>query len=365
MAGPITLADLNVANIGMPRPQPRPAGLAAPAAAVPQSGGASSAPTAQPQAQAPQAGFLGGLFSDPDRRARLAMALEGMTMHPNQALIGNLQQGIADRKATTANNKTVTWLKQLGTPQALKAAEALASGAIDAGTAVQFALKKPDVTNGVAVNGKLVNPETGAVIYDGGADPKEAFGHETDLMKMYKTEPDVVAFEGVRNAYGRMRGAYTTILAHPEAAGAGDLAIIFSYMKMLDPNSVVREGEQAQASQTSGVPDQIRNLYNAVASGSKLTDGQRLSFLTQGESMFQSTAQNLGAVNEKYGSTAKRYQVDPGFMLSVPSYHAIGMAGPPPPGSAGSNGGSGVTTSALPPIGQSTQIGGATITRVR
>jgi hypothetical protein len=54
-------------------------------------------------------GLLGGLFSDPDKRARLAMALEGMTLNPNQGMMASLQGGIdqrgEDRKDAAAEAK--------------------------------------------------------------------------------------------------------------------------------------------------------------------------------------------------------------------------------------------------------------------
>ena len=54
-------------------------------------------------------GLLGGLFSDPDKRARLAMALEGMTLNPNQGMMASLQGGIEqrgeDRKEAAAEAK--------------------------------------------------------------------------------------------------------------------------------------------------------------------------------------------------------------------------------------------------------------------
>jgi hypothetical protein len=64
-------------------------------------------PMMQPE-QKPK-GLLGGLFSDPDKRARLAMALEGMTLNPNQGMMASLQGGIdqrgKDRKEAAAEAK--------------------------------------------------------------------------------------------------------------------------------------------------------------------------------------------------------------------------------------------------------------------
>jgi hypothetical protein len=76
-------------------------------------------PMMQPE-QKPK-GLLGGLFSDPDRRARLAMALEGMTLNPNKGFMASLQGGIeqrgldkkeaaAEAKQLAQRNKTAEFL---------------------------------------------------------------------------------------------------------------------------------------------------------------------------------------------------------------------------------------------------------------
>ena len=83
-----------------------------------------TAPMQTPAQAAPQRqGLLGGFFGPQgrDARSRLAIALEGMTLNPNQALIGQLQQGIEDRKAEGERNRTLEWLSTLNTPEAQRA----------------------------------------------------------------------------------------------------------------------------------------------------------------------------------------------------------------------------------------------------
>ena len=77
-----------------PAPQPPailPQAVRAPVAAP--------APMQAPQAAQRQRGLLGGFFGPEgrDARSRLAIGLEGLAMNPNQALIGQLQQGIETR----------------------------------------------------------------------------------------------------------------------------------------------------------------------------------------------------------------------------------------------------------------------------
>lgn len=67
----------------------------------------------------------------------------------------------------------------------------------------------------------------------------------------------------------------------------GDLALIFNFMKMLDPGSTVREGEFATAQNTGGVPDRIVNLYQNVLNGARLNKSQRNAIRLQAQSQFK------------------------------------------------------------------------------
>jgi len=54
----------------------------------------------------------------------------------------------------------------------------------------------------------------------------------------------------------------TTMNALQQDSGAGTLAAIFSFMKTLDPRSVVREGEFQMGTQTGGVVDSLVGMVN-------------------------------------------------------------------------------------------------------
>ncbi|KJY84839.1 hypothetical protein TW81_02265 [Vibrio galatheae] len=61
--------------------------------------------------------------------------------------------------------------------------------------------------------------------------------------------------------------------------GAGDIAAVFSFMKSLDDQSVVREGEFAMAEGASGTLSQIKSWYERNKSGNRLTPEQKAQFL--------------------------------------------------------------------------------------
>ncbi len=85
----------------------------------------------------------------------------------------------------------------------------------------------------------------------------------------------------VRDSYGRV------LQSAKKPSAAGDLALVFNYMKILDPGSVVRESEFATASNAAGVPDRIRNTYNRVLNGERLADNQRADFVDRAKKLYR------------------------------------------------------------------------------
>jgi len=69
--------------------------------------------------------------------------------------------------------------------------------------------------------------------------------------------------------------------AGAKATAAGDMSLIFSFMKILDPGSTVREGEFATAQNAAGVQEKVLNLYNRALDGTRLGPAQRKDFLDQ------------------------------------------------------------------------------------
>ena len=105
------------------------------------------------------------------------------------------------------------------------------------------------------------------------------FENETKLRKEYdKSSEDFkeakLGFEKVQNA------------AAADPSGPNDLALIFGYMKVLDPGSVVREGEFANAENTAGIPGRVRNAYNKVREGQRLNAEQRANFIKSARTQF-------------------------------------------------------------------------------
>lgn len=133
--------------------------------------------------------------------------------------------------------------------------------------------------------------------------PKETADMEQSLRKEYATLAKPY-FE-VRDASSRVEQA----AAQPSAAG--DLALIFNYMKMLDPGSVVREGEFATAQNAAGVPDRIRNLWNRLLSGERLNESQRADFVGQARGLFKRQERQYQKIQNQYKQISQRLGLDP------------------------------------------------------
>lgn len=132
---------------------------------------------------------------------------------------------------------------------------------------------------------------------------------ETDFRKEYATQ--TAGYREVKSAYGR-------VLASQDNA-VGDLSLIFGYMKMLDPGSVVREGEFATAQNAAGVPDRVLNLYNRILSGERLNENQRKSFKGQAEVLFKQAGQQEQVVRKGMERIAKGYGLNTANIFLEPT----------------------------------------------
>lgn len=113
-----------------------------------------------------------------------------------------------------------------------------------------------------------------------GIDSDELFKRGTKL----RTE-----FTGLSKDFIKQRDAFGRIqisAANPSAAG--DIALIFNFMKVNDPGSTVREGEFATAQNAAGVPARVRAQFNKLLSGERLTPGQRTDFVKTSRGLFES-----------------------------------------------------------------------------
>lgn len=142
-------------------------------------------------------------------------------------------------------------------------------------------------------------------------------------------------FVKVRDAYNRI----TASAKNPSAAG--DLALIFNYMKMLDPGSTVREGEFATAQNSAGVPERIVAQYNKVLSGERLAPETRTDFVSRSKSLMDEQLKTHLQLEDQFRGIATNSGFDPGQVVIDfvgPLRPKKGAAQPQPGASGGPQG---------------------------
>lgn len=112
-------------------------------------------------------------------------------------------------------------------------------------------------------------------------------------------------FKQVRDSYERIYESAQ------KPSAAGDLALIFNYMKMLDPGSTVREGEFANAQNAAGIPERVAAMYNNVIAGERLTENTRNDFLTRSDAMYEAQLRGQSQLEEVYKGLAQRSGFSP------------------------------------------------------
>jgi len=129
--------------------------------------------------------------------------------------------------------------------------------------------------------------------------------------------------------YQEVKAAYGRVLASDQTA-AGDIALIFNYMKMLDPGSVVREGEFATAQNAGGIDAKIYNLYNKLMTGERLKQDQRKMFIGQAKRLYDQEQKQEAQVRQGIERIAKGYGLKTANIFYTPTEVAPNAPGAKP-----------------------------------
>lgn len=278
-------------------------------------------------------------------RGKITNAFAGMVgagNDPRQALTGwtqGLQHGVnvdteraiiakqeAEKQAaiqaeTAKQNQTLEWLKA----NAPEYADAVANNVMTAGDAWSAVLKakQPKAPIKAAPGDTFLDPVTYEPI-SSVPDPKatldankDSFANEKDLFAQYSNSDPVKTYEAVKGGYERVRQSAAL------DTGAGDMGLIYGYMKMLDPGSVVRESEFAMAAQTGSYGEQIQGLVQRVLTGERLTPSQRQAFQDAAAKLYEESSANLADINMQFSDRANRYNVNPGFIRAPEVYRPL------------------------------------------
>lgn len=124
---------------------------------------------------------------------------------------------------------------------------------------------------------------------------------ESNLRKEINALPEVKEANVALKAFDRIvQGGNTN-------SGPGDIAMIFSFMKMLDPTSVVRESEYATVENAAGVPERVRMLFNRALNGERLSADQRAQIIDAATNQVSVYTDTLNGVRQRYVPITQSY----------------------------------------------------------
>ncbi|HEI0922031.1 DNA transfer protein, partial [Escherichia coli] len=101
--------------------------------------------------------------------------------------------------------------------------------------------------------------------------------------------------------YNSVRAAANSLQALSKVnTGAAQLGIIFNYMKSLDPQSVVREGEQVQVMRSDGIWGQIKGYVDQLNAGNGLSQEAR-------DNIVNAAKINANAMGQQFNQQVDEY----------------------------------------------------------
>jgi hypothetical protein len=128
--------------------------------------------------------------------------------------------------------------------------------------------------------------------------PIERAGAEQALRDELLQNPQYKSFQIAKVAVDSMKVA--------SANGAGDLNLIYNLNKILDPNSVVRESEFANAASTGGLPANIMSYVSKLSGNGMLPDNVRKQLINEAERMLIEKENQIAGVKNGITGIAKR-----------------------------------------------------------
>ena len=224
---------------------------------------------------------------------RFGAALDPL-LAPNQRMGEQLRASGARRLQTQSKNKTMDTLTkraEAGDQLAAMVMQGLQSGAYDARTAMSMYMQE---------------------MMKGGISKSDMNKMVVDARKEFTGLAPVKDFADVSFAYSRV------VRSADNPSPAGDLALIFNFMKGLVPGSVVREGEFATAQNAGGIDERIRSLYNQVVDGTRLTEAQRADFVDRAGRLYGGAQEQYQSIANQYTEFARQAGLNP--QLVIPDF---------------------------------------------
>lgn len=167
---------------------------------------------------------------------------------------------------------------------------------------------------------------------DGATPPN--FEDTAKLRKEFAAQTNVKKYDDAIGPYKSM------LTSAAKDTPSSDLDMIYGLAKILDPESVVREGEFATVRASQAIPDQIKGYWQFLTEGKgKLTPEARAKVIEVAQSRLGAYRQQALTDAERYSVLAKRYGMDPDLIRK--DFPELEQFTPPPAAPGAGAGGAG------------------------
>lgn len=157
--------------------------------------------------------------------------------------------------------------------------------------------------------------------------PQQQFDNSNKLRDEFQGSKVVQNYREVTPIMESMKDA----MQRPSRAA--DLNMVYALAKIMDPGSVVREGEMIMVNNTQGIGDRMAGLINSLNGGAQLTPETRQRIIEEAQSRYRGLESSYKALEDHYGGMADRFNLRREDVI-VPIRKGDG-GGAPAPGGGG------------------------------
>ena len=136
---------------------------------------------------------------------------------------------------------------------------------------------------------------------------EQSFQRENALRDEWLKNGTTTRSQQIKEAHDRLVSAPNT--------PAGDMSLIYSLNKIMDPGSTVREGEFANAQATTSAMGQLQSFYRKAMTGQRLTPEQRRDFMNTASQLLAAQRGNQNTFDRTYSGLAEGYGIKPGIVV--------------------------------------------------
>jgi hypothetical protein len=178
---------------------------------------------------------------------------------------------------------------------------------------IAYAVKKNQLPSDILSDFDQITPEHLGQIKQYAPQAKEkekgaedkTFNQTRDLVYRFGMEDTVKTFIDDRNAYGKIKAA--TSSGYNKMSTPEDIGLVYNYMKLVNPQIRLNEGEVATAQNAAGISKTLLIKYNSLRNGATLEPTIRKQYSEAAEKLYQSSLRQFKPVKSRYDKMAEEY----------------------------------------------------------